>query len=684
MKTWTCAPGWLQEEVAPGTDLAHRICVPPAQSACPDGQAQFLGEAACRALGTACPAGAFLDETALRSLAPSYTGKIIYVDPASPVGDGSRGSPLPTVSAALSAAAKGDIVALAKRTLTEAIRIGKSVALVGSCVDGTTVVAPSVDEQNATLFVFVAGNARVANLRISGPRVGLWVNVGAALSAASVEVKEAMGSGILFTNDTSGDLQEIVVRDTRSRASNKTGGLGLNLGQGAKVTVSRGLFERNRSFGVNAQIPIAGRTPVLELTDVVIRDTRGAEKDGADGFGILFANGGQLTLRRTLLERNRNAAFMMTFTGAATTMAEVELEHVVVRDTEGRESDGLGGGGIMVAGSRMKGQQVLLQRNRSVGLWVHEMAGVPRSVVELTDVVVRETLSQTSDATRGEGIVAMAEKLTLTRAFLDGNRTTGLTAFPRTFTGSPAPAVELSDIVVQGTQAAESDSSRGWGISLAGVEAKVARVYLARNRTIGLYAGIGGTIDLSDLTVRDTGSQLSDLRGGNGLVLTDGIQATVRAARLEGNRETSVLVGATVAEESAPKATLESVVVVDTQPAECAQAPLGSALSCVEGPVVLAGGTAVAVVDRGEVELRTFDISRSYLAGVQVGRSSLLTLRQGAVHENAVGANVQVEEYDLSRLLDPTVRYYDNETNLHSDALPLPQPPAWPKFPTGP
>ena len=49
---------------------------------------------------------------------------------------------------------------------------------------------------------------------------------------------------------------------------------------------------------------------------------------------------GIATNSRTLLERNRVAGLMVTFTGTEASPADIDLEDVVVQDTESRESDG--------------------------------------------------------------------------------------------------------------------------------------------------------------------------------------------------------------------------------------------------------------------------------------------------------------------------------------------------------
>ncbi len=50
-----------------------------------------------------------------------------------------------------------------------------------------------------------------------------------------------------------------------------------------------------------------------------------------------------------------------------------------------------------------------------------------------------------------------------------------------------------------------------------------------------------------------------------------------------------------------------------------------------------------------------------------------MDLRAGLVSECAIGACVQVDDYDLGRLTED-VEYRDNETNLDVTRLPIPSP----------
>ena len=113
-----CPDGWLAAHELPEGAPADGPCVPPPRVACEGASAQFTGDAACRRIGTACPEGDdFLDEAALRALAPGYDGTIRYVSPQGRGAACSRDAPCRSVSDALRRPpGDGTILALAAGT----------------------------------------------------------------------------------------------------------------------------------------------------------------------------------------------------------------------------------------------------------------------------------------------------------------------------------------------------------------------------------------------------------------------------------------------------------------------------------------------------------------------------------------------------------------------------------------
>jgi hypothetical protein len=95
------------------------------------------------------------------------------------------------------------------------------------------------------------------------------------------------------------ELTDVVVRDTRSQEGDGLWGRGLEVTWGARAEVHRALFERNGEFGV-----FAGMDAWLALTDLVVRATREAEcgrttcLGEAAGTGLYSGCGAHLEARR--------------------------------------------------------------------------------------------------------------------------------------------------------------------------------------------------------------------------------------------------------------------------------------------------------------------------------------------------------------------------------------------------
>ena len=131
------------------------------------------------------------------------------------------------------------------------------------------------------------------------------------------------------------------------------------LGAGAQVDLTRGIVEFNRAVAMVA----SDDATVLTLTDVLVRDTQ-ADAAGDFGRGLGVNAGARVDVTRAIIERNRN-------TGAAATGASavLTLTDVIVRDTEGQESDGLFGRGVDAsAGAQVQITRAIVERSHDIGV----------------------------------------------------------------------------------------------------------------------------------------------------------------------------------------------------------------------------------------------------------------------------------------------------------------------------
>ena len=89
--------------------------------------------------------------------------------------------------------------------------------------------------------------------------------------------------------------------------------------------------------------------------------------------------------------------------------------------------------------------------------------------------------------------------------------------------------------------------------------------------------------------------------------------------------------------------------------------------TCAAEPI----GTGITSVVDARITGERFRITRNAFAGLQLARGGVIDLTSGEVTENAIGANVQTEGYDLARITDRVI-YRDNGRDLDSTLLPVP------------
>ncbi len=564
LRDWDCREGWSPRRVAEGEPWSFTACEPPEQLECEPGFAQFLGEAACQRVGTACPEDGerFLAEADIRALAPGFAGEIVYVDSEHGTSfGGSRENPLDSARIALDRVEDGGIVALSLGEHRDVLSPRLAVAVVGSCVTDTRLVAPSADPFIPTFFV-------------------------TGLDAVSLE------------EDTNG----------------------LRVDDDATVTVSGALFERNAGVAVLAKPRESGPPPTVTLLDVVIRDTRPGPT-GRFGRGIEIQNG-----------------------------------------------------------ARIDAERVLLEDNRDVGIQSGTGIDVERPVFSGTDIVVVDTRPAESGE-RGWGVAAIGGgHMTLSRAFLRGNHDAASVAGT-----APGPILTLEDVVAVDTESSPHD---GQGAGLIGMDASeitVHRGYFARNRMAGLITQgtLAGnpTLDLRDVTVVDTRSEPGEAVFGRGLALETGTRATVRRARLVGNRSQGIAVIATG--EAPTVISLEDIHIVGTRRAACGELPEGAQGACYLNGQNGGGGSGLMVAGDGEVDVERFAIEGSIAAGLSLSLSvdshdsgvtsgvPQVTARSGRITQNAIGLHFPEGSIDVSRLSDD-VFVFDNQIDFARDILPPP------------
>jgi hypothetical protein len=290
--------------------------------------------------------------------------------------------------------------------------------------------------------------------------------------------------------------------------------------------------------------------------------------------------------------------------------------------------------------SMMTIQRAAFTANRAT-----EIAVIEGGSLSLEDIVVRTPAPEDGVEVEPFGVLATEGTLDLARVrILNGRRVAVGAAFPGTL-------LRGSDVWISETIPGPL-STVGYALEVSeGAAGELARVHVDGATAIGvLVSGEGSSLTLDDATVIET---RADPAGAYGRAVQVQLSSTLAASRLVTRRSREGGVVVTSAE-----ALLEDVVIDEV---------LGGGLDGT-GPAIGLGAYLSA-----DVDVTRFSVSRIDLAGLQIASESELDLFDGEVRDNPIGVNVQVADYDLSRLMD-RVFYRNNGVSLDAEVLPVPDP----------
>jgi len=447
----------------------------------------------------------------------------------------------------------------------------------GACASETELIATHGDENAGTVTALDGATVEVRNVTILGPTPGLRVQGGAVLRAQDVLVTGAEFAGAVVLDGTL-EAHDIAVRDSALR----DGGWGraLTVAGGGSAEIERAVFERVYDMAV--QIGEAGSSATL--TEVAIADITPDEVSRL-GQGVEVVNGATATLSRTIVEAARDTGLYVD--DGATVMAT----DLLVRGIRSGPDGTFGRGVNVQSGGRLTGQRVAVDDCRELGVY----AGNEGSRLELTDVVVRRTDGRERDDVGGRGVqIQWGAQATLERAVIAENLEHGL------FVASEGTQVTAQDTVIEGTLS-HPDMGRGAEVLLGatltlsrvrleenhdvalfvtdgstatledlavvrtlprpatgwygrainvqgeGASATGARVDLEGNTEIALFVAGGGSVSLSRARLAYTVPQLcftpcDDKSGGIGLFTVDTARATLTDFSIEDNLLAGVVV----------------------------------------------------------------------------------------------------------------------------------------------
>lgn len=521
---------------------------------------------------------------------------------------------------------------------------------------------------------------------------GLTVNYGARVVVRRALFANNHATGASARYGGSLELQDVVVRDTHVQEIDGSFGLAFAVGEGSRLSVRRAWLHDNPLGGVIVQD--AGSTATLE--DVVVQGSAGHPITGLGGVGLMAFMGAELSVSRALVESLRGVAVATAVGGS-----HVDIEDLTVRSIRGQPLDGLlGWGAVAVAGATAALRRVSIEDVRVLGAGAVDV-GAEMSVEDLT---VRDVHVDDGSGIAGSGACAAeGGHLTLARGLFERVVGAGLAAIS---TGPMGTQLTATDTVIRDTH--DAVGHVGAGVLVTNGDAVLSRMRVEGFTGVGVLAfAANSSISVEDAVILDGTGLSSDGIYGYGVSAEDSASITARRVFISHAREFGVFVaagslvldqaavqevelngtrirarGINVQEGGVIEATDVSVsgaadfgVLVRDEGAELHATGLRVAdtrgVPC-EGDCATAGN-GVGTYFGGHAGIRDFLVTRSLLVGVQVAHGGTMDLSQGEVSHCRVGANVETDGFDVTRLTDQ-VTYRDNDVNLQSNVLPVPDP----------
>ena len=517
---WQAVPGFVDEqglEDVPEGMTQFFICEPPRNEVgCLEGQGLLPNGTACASLGSACPAAGegWASEADLRARAPGYDGPIIYVSAhAGADGDGSRARPRPLRNA-VTVAAPGSVLALAPGLYPEGVKLDRRVALLGACVEGTTIRSTQpFGLEEGVVSVTGGGEVLVRDLTIRGSRVGINItgSVPGAHQFRAIAIKKSKGTGIWLQSSQRIEADTVLVEESLP-LDDGSYGFGIVVQRGGNLILQDAVLRRNRHAAVYAD---GGGTQVT-ASRLFIEETQPPSgvtyQTGGEGVAVRF--GAVMRLQEAVLRRNGEA-------GVLVEGATFGATSLLVDSTQPRPDGTAGRGLIAWDQASVDVSSVIFRRNHGVG-FVAYGAGTR---VNASAMVIEETLPEVADKWGGRGLeIFEASTLTLNGALLRKNHEVALIAFDQ---GSNLRARKL---LVEGTRPNAADLTAGWGVASAlGASIALRDSAIRDSFDVGwLVEGSGSYAGTDRVVIRGTRVQASDGLFGDGIELQAG-------ARLEGN-----------------------------------------------------------------------------------------------------------------------------------------------------
>ena len=398
-----------------------------------------------------------------------------------------------------------------------------SLTMHGCLVDGSRDVGVAAYDEGTELEI--SGSV----VRGTNGKVGAGGSSGAGITAVAASitvlnsvVENNQAAGILAQGDSQVVLQGSVVSGSFPDSKGINGmGLALN---GAHGTVSSSLFDRNHTEGI---VVGGGGGAYLLLEDSVVRDGE-TDDEGQFGRGVFIYEGAQALITGSVIERNREIGLV-----AAGNDTVVEVEETIIRESIPWD-DGLFGRGVSVShGAFAHFRHCLVADNSDSGMIV----GTGATEVLFEDGAIVRTAC-TGFKTPGRGLTCQNDAfMELSRSLLEENHNVSLSGYK---------GCEM--VVDKSSVRRTRDGPEGYGgygvMWVEGGELRMSDSVVEENLGVGLLAGLGASLALERVVVRET-DELPENDGalGHGVGLGGQAAATIDGCLIDGSQHAGVSVG---------------------------------------------------------------------------------------------------------------------------------------------
>lgn len=594
-----CPEGWDE-----ATDGEHRYCLPRVAADCPVGTMPVIGQSDCVAI---CDDAEPSEEAIVVDVAAD--GDLQTAIDAAPDGAVIRLAAGEYVPVTLADREITIVGACPGEAALDGLSIdGGAVTARGIAVRDAAGWAVSVTGN---------GHLAATRLHITGgdpaeAMGGLFLTGTAAVSLIDCAIETVSHVGIRAAGESvTLNAERLLVRGVTSDATVDRG-KGAELNDGARATLTETLIDTCTYGGLSVSGVDGAAGAALSADLLVVRGIRSSPNTGKWGYGIAAIDQFELGLARTLVADNR--AFGIAAMGVEEKrLGTVELSQVLILDTRASvAAENYPPRGLDIDnGVTASLERVAVLRSENVGVMLMGplSAAVPLTVTA-HDLAVSDTVEEPVGLIDGQGIVLLNEtEVTLERVLIENSRTFGMLVSVYE-AGDYTTRLTATDLTVRDTRPQAFDDGAGIGIGIyRHGEVTLERALVADNRTAGLllYGDESGVCDVAlrakDLTVRGTTGQVADGEHGIGVAVQYGVRAEFERALIDGNRMYGVMVFGESAgpepmlimKESAVRRTLPRDCL--TLPGDCSFAPgvpIAHGLGVYEGAMATVGRVLLA------------------------------------------------------------------------------------------